>query len=40
MFWIPRASNNCASMFELVENFLSSKTTLNGGKIESEGEEE
>ena len=30
MFWIPQASNNRASIFELIKNFLSSKTTLNG----------
>ena len=30
MFWIPYASNNRALMFELIKNFLSSKTTLNG----------
>ena len=29
MFWIPLASVNCASMFELIKNFLSSITTLN-----------
>ena len=30
MFWIPYASNNRASMIELIKNFLSSKTTLRG----------
>ena len=40
MLWIPHASNNRASMFELIKNFLSSKTTLNGCIIEWEGEEE
>ena len=40
MFWIPHASNNPVSMFELIKNFLSSKTTLNGCIIEWEGEEE
>ena len=39
MFWIPHASNNRASMLKSTKNFLSSKTTLNGGIIESGGEE-
>ena len=29
MFWIPHATNNRASMFELIKTLLSSKTTLN-----------
>ena len=35
MFWVPYASNNRASMLELIKNFLSSKTTINGWIIES-----
>ena len=39
MFWIPYASNNRASMFELIKNFLSPITTLNGQIIEPGDEE-
>ena len=38
MFWIPYASNNRASMFELIKNFLS-PVTLNGQIIEPGDEE-
>ena len=39
MFWIPYASNNRASMFELIKNFLSPITTLKSAKHQASSEQ-